>query len=352
MKIAVLNDTHCGIRNSSEVFIENAERFYGEIFFPYLIEHGIRHILHLGDYYDNRKHVNFRALSRDRDFFLERLKQEKITMDIICGNHDTFYKNTNSLNSLEQLLGSYSNIDIISKPTVMEYGSLRVGLVPWICEENEAESLEFLRTARCDWIGGHFDIVGFEMLRGVECEHGLDRSAFNRYERVLSGHFHTKSTQDNIMYLGSQMEFTWSDAHDDKFFHVIDTEKRTTDAVRNPHSIFHRIAFDSERSDWSTYDVSQLDGKYVKLQVVKKTDQSVLDSLIERINNRPVLDLKVAESYEAFMGNAVDDEDVSVDDTATLVNTYIDAVDTDLNKNTLKERMSNLMSEAQSMDLL
>ena len=251
MKIAVLNDTHTGIRNSSEIFLNNAKEFYENVFFPECEKQGVKHILHLGDYYDHRKYVNFKALNHNRKHFLDELRSRKMTMDIIPGNHDTYFKNTNDLNSLKECLGHYMNeIHIIMEPTVMEYGSLKMGLVPWIDDSNEKESMDFLSNARCDWIGGHFDIQGYEMMKGIKCEHGLDRSVFKRFETVLSGHFHTKSTQDNITYLGSQMEFFWNDAHDPKFFHVLDTETRQLEAIRNPHTLFHRIYYDDSKCDY------------------------------------------------------------------------------------------------------
>ena len=83
MKVAVLNDTHCGIRNSSEIFLQNAAKFYSEIFFPYCKENGIEQILHLGDYYDHRKFVNFKALNHNRKYFLNPLRENKMKMDII-----------------------------------------------------------------------------------------------------------------------------------------------------------------------------------------------------------------------------------------------------------------------------
>src|SRR6056300_179384 len=92
MKIAILNDTHCGIRNSSDIFVKHQRDFYEQIFFPYLNKNGIKNILHLGDYYDHRKYVNFKALADNREVFLERLRAEGITMDIIPGNHDVYYK--------------------------------------------------------------------------------------------------------------------------------------------------------------------------------------------------------------------------------------------------------------------
>ena len=353
MKVAILNDTHCGIRNSSDIFLDNAEKFYSDVFFPYLLEHNIRHIVHLGDYYDNRKFINFRALNRNRNIFLKPLREHGITMDIIRGNHDTFYKNTGELNSLKELLGHYMNeVTIIHKPTVMEYGSLKMGLVPWIDDANEQETMDFLANAKCDWIGGHFDIQGYEMMKGIKCEHGLDRKIFSRFESVLSGHFHTKSTQDNIHYLGSQMEFFWNDAHDAKYFHILDTETRQLEAIRNPHTLFHRIYYDDSKHDYLHYDLDEVEGKFVKIVVINKADSFTFDRFIERINNREILELKIAENFNEFVGSSVDDESVSVDDTPTLLNSYIDAVDTDLDKDRIKTEMSNLMIEAQALEIV
>jgi len=353
MKVAILNDTHCGIRNSSDIFLDNAEKFYSDIFFPYLLEHNIRHIVHLGDYYDNRKFINFRALNRNRNHFLKPLREHGITMDIICGNHDTYYKNTNELNSLKELLGHYMNeVNIIQQPMVQCYDGFKMGLVPWISPENEKQTLEFIANAKCDWLGGHFDIQGYEMMKGIKCEHGLDRSVFKRFEQVLSGHFHTKSTQDNIMYLGSQMEFFWNDAHDAKFFHVLDTETRQLEAIRNPHTLFHRIYYDDSKHDYLHYDIDDVEGKFVKVVVINKSDSFTFDRFIDRINNREILELKIAENFNEFIGSAVDDESVSVDDTPTLLNSYIDAVDTDLDKDRIKIEMSNLMIEAQALEVV
>ena len=352
MKVCILNDTHCGTRNSSDIFLDNAEKFYSDVLFPYLLEHNIKHIVHLGDYYDNRKFINFRALNHNRNHFLKPLREHGITMDIICGNHDTFYKNTSELNSLKELLGHYMNeITIIQEPTVMEYGSLKMGLVPWIDDENEQRSLDFLAKAKCDWIGGHFEICGYEMMKGIKNEHGYDRSIFKRFEKVMSGHFHTKSSQDNIEYLGSQMEFFWNDAHDKKYFHILDTETRELTPIRNPHTLFHRIVYDDSKHDYLHYPLDDIDGKFVKIVVINKSDTFTFDRLVDRIQNRNILELKIAENFNEFIGSAVDDQSVSVDDTPTLLNSYIDAVDTDLDKDRIKLEMSGLMIEAQTLEI-
>ena len=94
-KIAIINDTHCGIRNSSDIFLDNAAKFYNKTFFPYCVENNIKQIIHLGDYYDNRKHLNIKSLYRNRKDFIEPMIDNGMTMDIIPGNHDTYFKNTN-----------------------------------------------------------------------------------------------------------------------------------------------------------------------------------------------------------------------------------------------------------------
>ena len=236
MKIAVLNDTHCGIRNSSEVFLDNAEKFYNEVFFPECEKQDIKQILHLGDYYDHRKFVNFKALNHNRRVFLDQLRKRGMSMDIIPGNHDTYYKNTNELNSLKECLGHYMNeVNIVMEPKVMKYGSLNVGLVPWICNDNYEQCMNFIRDCKADWIGAHLELKGFEMMRGLTNTHGMSPDIFKRFELVLTGHYHVGSKKDNIWYLGSQMEFFWSDAHDPKFFHIIDTETRQIEKIRKKH---------------------------------------------------------------------------------------------------------------------
>ena len=351
MKVAIINDTHCGIRNSSDIFLDNAEKFYADVFFPTLLERGIRHIIHLGDYFDHRKFINFRALNRNRHVFLERLRQEQITMDIIAGNHDTYYKNTNDLNSLKELLGHYMNeVHIIHEPTVMEYGSLKMGMVPWICPDNYDKSMEFIKNAKCDWIGGHFEFAGFNVMRGVVAPHGLDHKLLSRFERVLSGHFHTKSQRDNVTYLGTQMEFFWSDAGDPKYFHILDTETRELEAIQNNHTLFQKIVYNDEKTDYNKYNVTDLDGKYVKVVVVNKKDLFTFDRFIDRIQNRKIHDLKIAENFDEFIGENVEDDSVSIEDTTELLDTYIEAVDTDLDKDRLRVSMRNLMTEAQAIE--
>jgi DNA repair exonuclease SbcCD nuclease subunit len=351
MKIAILTDTHCGIRNSSEVFLDNAEDFYTNIFFPECEKHGIKQILHLGDYYDHRKFVNFKALNQNRRVFLDQLRKNNMMMDIIPGNHDTYYKNTNELNALKECLGHYMNeIHIIMEPTVMQYGSLSMGLLPWICADNYKQSMNFIRDCKADWLGAHLELANFEMGRGIMAHSGMDPKLFKKFEQVLSGHYHTASQKDNIWYLGNPMEFYWSDAHDPKFFHILDTETRQIKKIRNTYTLFEKIVYNDKKIDYNNYN-NNLSKKFVKVVVAEKTDPFTFDRFIDNIQNQDIYELKIAENFSEFMGENVNDDEVNFEDTTEIVDSYIEAVDTDLDKDKIKIQMRELMTEAQALEI-
>ena len=204
MKIAILNDTHFGCRNDSPAFINYQNRFYDELFFPYIIENKIDTLIHLGDVVDRRKFINFNTAHNFQQKFWKRLWDLKIDTHIILGNHDTYYKNTNKVNSIEQLCTSFDGVNepwIYTGPKEVELGGCRILFLPWICDDNYEDSIYSIDHSTADICFGHLEIKGFEMHKGHMNEHGLEREQFNRFEKVVSGHFHKKSDDGHIYYL-------------------------------------------------------------------------------------------------------------------------------------------------------
>jgi len=274
-------------------------------------------------------------------------------MDIIPGNHDVFYKNTNDPNSLKEVLGHFMNeINIIMEPSVLEYGNTKFAMLPWINNGNYKKSLEFVKKCKADILCGHLELEGFDLMRGVTNKHGMDPNIFSKFEMVLTGHFHTRSQKDNIHYLGSQMEFFWSDAHDPKYFHVFDTETRELTPVRNPYTLHQKIVYNDAKTDYSDFDTSRFVGQFVKLIVEEKKDPFMFDRVIEKIQAESILELKIAETFSEFLGENVDDQEISVEDTGELLDSYIDAVETELDKDRIKKDMRHLLTQAQALDIV
>lgn len=358
MKIAVITDTHTGVKNGSETFLENAKLFYDEVFFPYCIKNKIKRILHLGDYFDHRKYVNIRVLSANKEMFIDSLRKYEMQMDLIPGNHDVFYRNTNDVCSLVEVLSQYSDvISLHMKPTIVTYDELPIALVPWINTENYDECMSFIKAAQAPFLGGHLELAGFEMIKGLPVSsHGMDKTEFARYQTVMSGHYHTKSTQGNIHYLGTPYELTWADSNDPKYFHVIDTTSRELFAVRNNNTLFNKIIYDdSEVGDdvsraLSKCNFSKLKNTYVKVLIRNKKNPYYYDKYMDKLNEANPYEIKTIETFEEYNASNVDEDNLELTDTVTLLNSYVDAVETDLNKDRIKTRLQELFIEAQNID--
>jgi DNA repair exonuclease SbcCD nuclease subunit len=239
MKIAIITDTHWGVRNDQIAFLDNSKKFLDNVFFPYLDDNGITTVIHLGDLVDRRKYLNIYTARRLREDFISPLHARGVKPYITIGNHDTYYKNTNSVNAIRE---TYLNdFHLYEEATEVEFDGVKILFMPWICEENRDHAMEMIRTTNAQICMGHLEIAGFEMYRGSPVSHGDDRSIFDRFDLVLSGHYHHRSSAGNIHYLGSHAEFTWSDYDDPKGFHVLDTQTREVAFVENPFKMFRKV---------------------------------------------------------------------------------------------------------------
>ena len=348
MKIAILNDTHFGVRNDSEAFRKYQLRFYNEIFFPYLEKNNIKTLIHLGDVVDRRKFINFQTASIYRQQFWDRLYKEKIDTHIIIGNHDTYYKNTNEVNSPALLLYGQPNITVHEEPVVKEYDGLDVALVPWINNENYADNIEFFQSAPAPICMGHFEIEGAMMNPAMVCSHGLNPSYLKRFEKVYSGHFHHKTDVENIRYVGSQMQFTWSDFGDEKYFHIFDTDTREMLPVHNPLTMFEKAFYNDTEESFESIandDYEKYRGKFVKVIVIEKENPYWFDTFLDKLHGVNPLHVSVVDDNKHM--DFFDDEEIeNVEDTLTILSKYVEGLEIQGKKKELDKIMKSLYHEA------
>jgi DNA repair exonuclease SbcCD nuclease subunit len=347
LKIAIINDQHFGARNDSPIFLEYFEKFYKEIFFPYIKENNIDTVISLGDFFDRRKYINFKTLNHVKEMFLNIIEQEKINVHMILGNHDCFFKNTNSLNSVCELLKPYETIKVYENPEVIELGGLSFAMMSWINKENYEESIEFIKTANAPIFCGHLELDGYEVMPGVDWHGNMSSDIFKRYEKVLSGHFHQKSHRDNVYYLGTQYQITFTDLNVKKGFYVIDTETRDLEFIENPNSIFHSVSYDDSLSDEEPTELIQTFSKYkncfVKIYVVNKQNPVMFDKFLEALNNAQPANITIIEEFDT----ETDEEDVDLSkNTIELINDEIDLMPNIKNPNKLKKIVKELYLES------
>ena len=147
------------------------------------------------------------------------------------------------------------------------------------------------------------------------------------------------------------MEFFWNDAGDDKFFHIFDTDTRELSPVRNPITLFERIYYDDEKTNYNEMDLHFLDDKFVKVVVTNKSDPFTFDRFLDRIQSRNIHDLKIQEDFNEFLGENVEDDGLEVENTVDLLRSYVDNVETVLDKDRLKQELVALMTEAESLEI-
>ena len=125
----MITDQHFGGKQDSQNFSNYIEKFYREQFFPYLSENNIDTVIDLGDTFDRRKFVNFNTLSQVRQFYFDVYYERDIKLHSIVGNHSTYYRNTNSVNSSELLYGHYDNVSVYPEAETIHVGEIDIDLM-------------------------------------------------------------------------------------------------------------------------------------------------------------------------------------------------------------------------------
>ncbi len=303
--------------------------------------------------FDRRKYINYVTLKRVKQFFFNQMSARGIEYHAIVGNHSVYFTNTNEVNSMDLLLQEYKNFHIYERePKELTFGSTQFMMVPWITKDNQEVCVDSIEKTSAQILLGHFEIEGFEMMKGTVCDHGMKKDVFTRFESVYSGHFHHPSEYSNIKYLGAQYEMTWSDYAGRRGFHVFDTETRNLEFVENPNRVFHKIEYDDRDmniDDIASIDASVLKNTYVKVVVKHRTNSYLYDMFLNKISESGAADVKSVDDSLNLESSGVADILDETQDTKDILHTYIDSIETNIDKKKIKRVIDDLYAEALSI---
>jgi len=325
------------------------DKFYTNTFFPKLQERGIKTILNLGDTFDRRKYINYHSLKRARQMFFDPIRDNGMIMHMLAGNHDTYYKNTNDTNSIDLLLNDYSNINVMAEACDLTVDGRKIFMLPWICSDNYEQSMERMQDTDAEICMGHLEIAGFVMHRGIKSHGGLNSERFNKFALVYSGHYHHRSNDGHVYYLGNPYELTWSDYKDPRGFHIWDTETMELEFIENPYTMFERVEYDDATNDYSDFDASTMKEKYVKVIVNNKSDFKKFDDFLKKIYKANPHDVRILEDFAEFKDGEIDEE-LNLEDTMNILISYVDSVETTVNKEKITGFLRGLYAEAQQQE--
>ena len=339
--IGILTDSHFGARKGSKHLHDYFELFYKNVFFPALEEHGVETVIHMGDAFDSRKSIDYQSLEWAKRVVFDPLKKYDVHM--IVGNHDCYYKNTNNVNSPALLLKDYPNIKTYSSPTNTKVCGIDMTFIPWICSENYDETLKVIQKSKAKIAMGHLELKGFRVNKHLVMEeHGLEANLFSNFTKVFSGHYHTRSDNGTVFYLGNPYEMYWTDVNDTRGFHIFDTETLEHTPINNPYKLFYNIYY--EDTPHQTFDASEYSNKIVKVIVRKKSKPKDFERFIDKLYKIGIQDLKIIENFEIQENeNFVIDEE---ENTISILNRYIDESECDFDKNIIKGIFEELYKQA------
>jgi len=341
LKLIILGDTHWGIRNDSDNFVEYFLKFYDDVLFPYIKKHKIKHIIQTGDLMDKRKGVNYKTLSVVSTKFFDKLHELHCEIHLIPGNHDIYYRHSTKVNSMTELFDWRNGVHIYNEATAVEFGKTKIDFLPWITKENHDDIMDFVGRSDSTIAVGHLELDGFEMFAGIKSSGGMSVKSFSDYYSVLSGHYHHRSSRDNIHYVGTPYEMTWADFGDTKGFHVLDTETHELEFVENPLKMFHKVFFSSS-VDYASMNYDELTGSIVKMIVKDREDISKFEAVVSKINAAKPIDLTIVESDVTIVEGISEDQIEGVDTFNVLIAA---ARATAENENLNPEKMEKLLTE-------
>lgn len=314
MKSLIIADTHYGVRQDKAEFYDYQKKFFHKVLFPFIDKYQIKRLIHLGDLVDNRKSMNYLTKKRMQDDFLNPLKDMDLEIEWVVGNHDAHFKDTLAINAIEEFASSgrihagFSTVDIDGHSC---------DFVPWICRSNADDISERIAASASPFCFGHFELKGFQDNSGGYTTYGMDRGILKRYDKVFSGHFHKRSQQDNIRYVGATFEYTWADYGDYRGFCTFDPDApKPINFYRNPFNIFSVLDY----SNGLGMDLSVLKSKvqqtYCRLIVKEKDSEAKLKDAIKLIEDVGVLDLTVFDETAkvALVGGDTDQSEDMVRD--------------------------------------
>ena len=342
-KVALITDQHFQVRKFSRPFHDYFLKFYNDIFFDYLEKNNIDTVIDLGDTFDNRDNIDPAALNWAKVNYYDRLQALNIDHRIIVGNHTAKYKNTNRINSVSLILREYSNITVYSEPTEEVIKGKKILFIPWINSENEAQTYSLINNTDAPVAMGHLELNGFRPYPGQVMEDGRNSDIFSKFKKVFTGHFHTRSDNGTVFYIGNPYEIYFNDINDERGFVIFDTTTLEHEYINNPYKMHYNIYYEDSNIDSLNEDY---ENKIVRIIVRKKTDPVSFMSFIDDVNKMNPLELKIIESTEEFQIEEF--EHVEIEDTLSIVNRYIDDTETieELDRSRVKEIVRSTYKEA------
>jgi len=245
-EVGIFSDPHYGVHRNSEVWHKIAldhAKWAAQQF----KERGIQDIIIPGDIFHDRNDIAVNTLHVATDIF-DIFRSFNIIITV--GNHDAYYRDNSSVNSVSILRG-WTNITVVDTLQVVELHGTKIAFCPW------GQNIE--EVPECDLIFGHFEINSFKM---------------NSYN------------EGTILYVGSPYQQDWGDFGTTKGLYILDITNLQYDFVENNISPrYMRLQYTDLINGTYTPETlkSTIAGNIVKFIVNEAVEPAIVDKLVRKL---------------------------------------------------------------------
>ncbi|CAM0032225.1 SbcD-like subunit of palindrome specific endonucl ease [Vibrio phage D494] len=345
MKIGKVGDLHWGARNGSMHMREFIKDYILNYMMPYFHKHGVHVVIQAGDAFDIRKSL----LGRDRDWLINEFipKCEELGQEwhFLVGNHDITLRDSNSINWPQWLAEESQGMCFAyADPCDVVIGDTKFCMIPWINKENSAAVADHIENSEAEYAIAHLEIAGFPMYQGSTCEHGqVDIAMLRHFKKVESGHFHCRSQDGNLEYLGTPYHLNWQDHKDgtNRGFYIFDSETGETEFINNDvsQSVFRVLDYDyeaikdaGEEKQWLDKEWLEnhlgLKGQIIRVMVRNRDSALHIKKFKTAMNSVDCIDKQFVDTTEQIATeDIVVTEEVLTQDTLTVLKDKVKATD-------------------------
>lgn len=233
MKTWLISDTHFGIKNNDEQWLNIFNDYFQTELIPFFKKNVGKDdiLIHCGDVFDNRKSIGLNTINVVLDIF-SQLNEIFSSIKIITGNHDMYNKNTRDIISID-ILKHFSNITIYTTESYEIIDSKKCLFIPFCndCEE-EKEIINKYKKSGIDYIFCHSDISNTMLGVGNYSRSKLEFENYKGIE-VYSGHIHYRSNTKNIHYIGTPYSMTRNDYNNAKGIYSLNLKNNNLEFFEN-----------------------------------------------------------------------------------------------------------------------
>lgn len=284
---------------------------------------GITQVGFTGDFFHVRYSIPVDIVNVTHEW-AKSLKEADLDLIFLPGNHDQV--NLEGRHALEVFEADH--IKVYTEPTEDEFGA-------WLPYRKDPEVVQqALDSFSSPVLFAHVPIRGAMMNNLLPDENGLPLEMFEKFDKVLTGHYHKRQVHGNVQYLGSPWQTRGDEWGQEKGFTVYDSDTKEVEFVEKHYGPkFHRLKA-SELSAYSA-DISPFD----KVRILSD-NQEELKKAGHDLANRGL----TAFSLE-FTGEVIQEQRIKADKQTTLseyARLYVGDSDTDLDQDRLLREFEGL----------